>query len=265
VPSHNHGRYLGACLDSIHFQEYDNLEIIIVDDASTDDSRAVIERFVRGVREDRVSYACDYDTQTDIILRREHPRYRQDCRRLIVLENETNQGSTQTYNRGLRVASGKYCAVIPCDDYLHPDMISMLTGILEKGPADFAYSDMFVIDDDFRILRRFSLPEYSFKESFCHWYLCGVSKLYRRELHERFGYFDETADADDHECYLRFALGGARFQHTPMALYSVRSHHTRQFGLHAPERFRRLLDHSKRLVMKARKSILAEDARCAQS
>jgi hypothetical protein len=131
-------------------------------------------------------------------------------------------------------------------------MISEMVAILDADLADFVYSDMFIVDDGCRILREFRLPEYSFKESFCSWYFCGVATLYRKNLHDRFGYYDESAAADDHECYLRFAQNGARFYHIPKVLYSVRSHIDRNVGLHAPDRYERLLQHSKQLVREAR-------------
>lgn len=252
VPSYNHGRYIGACLDSLMFQDYPNLEIVITDDASTDDSVAVIRRFLRDVAGATASYACRYDAEADAIERAVHPRYARTGRRIVFLRAGANSGSTANYNRGLAHCTGEYCTFVPADDICHPQLFSTLAQPLMDDAADFAYADMFVVDDDMRILREFRLPEHSFDASFRSWYLCGVAKLYRRALHDRFGPFDETADADDHECFLRFALGGARFAHVPRTLYSVRSHEGRENGLHAPGRFARLLEHSKRLVLMAR-------------
>lgn len=252
VPSYNHGRYIGACLDSLMFQDYPNLEIVITDDASTDDSVAVIRRFLRDVAGATASYACRYDAAADVIERAVHPRYARTGRRIVFLRAEANGGSTANYNRGLAHCAGEYCTFVPADDICHPQLFSALARPLLDDVADFAYADMFVVDDDMRILREFRLPEHSFDASFRNWYLCGVAKLYRRALHDRFGPFDETADADDHECFLRFALGGARFVHVPHTLYSVRSHEGRENGLHAPGRFARLLEHSKRLTLMAR-------------
>jgi hypothetical protein len=111
---------------------------------------------------------------------------------------------------------------------------------------------MFVVDDAMRILREFRLPDYSFEASFCDWYLCGVSKLYRRSLHERFGYYDNDYTANDHECFLRFAMNGARFKHVPKTLYSVRSHDQRGRDVHSGESWIKLLAESSELVRRAR-------------
>jgi hypothetical protein len=103
-------------------------------------------------------------------------------------------------------------------------MVSDLSRALAETGADFAYADMHVVDDAGRILRRFALPDYTFEAAFCRWYLCGICKLYKRELHDRFGGYDPDWVSQDHELYLRFAMGGARFTHVAKVLAHVRIH-----------------------------------------
>jgi glycosyltransferase involved in cell wall biosynthesis len=257
VPSYNHAGYIEACLDSIYFQDYEEMEIIIVDDCSTDGSAEIIEQWLAGVETDTASYVADHDETAGRLIRAEHRRYEKN-RAITFLRNERNLGSTATYNRGFRAATGEYCAFVASDDLCHPQLFSTLARPLDRGEADFAYADMFVVDDALRILREFKLPDYDFETCFCRWYLCGVATLYRRELHERLGYYDETCKADDHELHLRFAMNGARFAHVPKTLYSVRSHQGREVGLHAPERFDALLEASKALTLKARQWLEAQ-------
>ncbi len=251
VPSYNNSGYIEACLDSIYFQDHDNIELIIVDDCSLDCSAEVIEKWIHNIALATVSYASYYDEKEDVIMRVEDKRYLKN-RSIVFMKNERNRGSTWTYNRGFRAASGSYCTFVASDDICHPQLFSTLSKPLDEDMADFVYADMFIVDDSMRIMREFRLPDYNFRRSFCDWYLCGVATLYRRSLHNEYGYYDENAMADDHECYLRFALGGARFMHVAKTLYSVRSHHKRQAGLHGKERFNALLNHSKRLTLEAR-------------
>lgn len=255
IPSYNQGEYIESTLDSIYFQDYENIEIIIVDDCSSDNSRYVIQNWLHNMEHQTVSFASYYDEENDTVERIEHRRYQRPGRTIIFLQNDKNMGSTANCNRGIRYATGEYCTFVPSDDICHPQMFSTLVRTLEQNQADFVYADMFIITDDGRIMREFQLPDYNFKRCFCDWYLCGEATLYRRELHDRFGYYDETAQADDHECYLRFAEGGARFLHVPKVLYSKRSHDHRSVGLHSRDRFRALINHSKQLTIKARKSI----------
>lgn len=252
VPTYNQVRYLGACLDSIWFQEYPDIEIIVVNDCSSDGTQAFLEDYTRAVRVETASYASGYDEVTNEVERTEHLRWPQEGRELIVLHNERNMGSTWTYNRGFAAATGDYVTYIASDDLCHPRMSAELAAPLIDDRADFVYSDMFIIDDAGRIMRRFSLPAYNFPRSFGNWYLCGVSKLYRRSLLDRFGPMNVDFLANDHEQYLRFALGGVRFLHLPTVLYSVRSHAKRNVGVHSSTTWQKLMEESKSLVRQAR-------------
>ena len=253
IPSYNHAQYIEACLDSIYFSDYPEIEIIIVDDHSLDGSADVISAWIENLDVEEVSFAARYNSETDEIERTIHKRYNRPGRTIFFDPSETNLGSTQNYNRGFKMATGDYCTFIASDDIVHPQMFSELAKPLDDDTADFAYCDMFVIDDQQRIMREFKLPDYDFEKSFGDWYLCGVATLYRRSLHLEYGFYDESAMADDHECYLRFAMNNARFVHIPKTMYSIRSHHNRTVGLHSEERFNALLNYSKRLTLKARK------------
>ena len=258
IPTYNQAMYLTACLDSVYFQDYGNIEIIVVNDASTDGTREILDAYRHTVKHATTSFASYWNQENDDIERTHHLRYPQDGRELRIHHNETNLGSTRNYNRGFDMCTGNYCTYVASDDMLHPGMISTLVDVLETEAVDFAYSDMFIVDDAGHILREFRLPDYSFEKSFCDWYLCGVSKLYRTSLHDRFGYYDESFLANDHECYLRFAMGGARFRHVPKVLYSVRDHQGRSVDVHAPSNWNRLMDESRSLVKQARDYLAAQ-------
>ncbi|MEZ7198143.1 glycosyltransferase family 2 protein [Pseudodesulfovibrio karagichevae] len=251
VPTYNQAQYLGACLDSIWFQDYPNIEIVVVADPSPDDTAEVLAAFRRSVARNTVSHAARLEPD-GTVSRAEYPRYRAEGRSLVIHESPVRLGHTPSYNKGFELASGEYCTYIASDDICHPQMLSELAGPLDRDEADFVFSDMFVVDDAMRILREFRLPDYSFEASFCDWYLCGVSKLYRRSLHERFGYYDDGYTANDHECFLRFAINGARFKHVPKTLYSVRSHDQRGQDVHSEASWRKLLAESSELVRRAR-------------
>ena len=261
VPTYNQAQYLGACLDSIWFQDYPNLEIIVVNDCSTDHTANVIDEFIQSLDAEIVSYASYFNEETGEIERTRHPRYNKEGRILQVLNNDKNMGSTRTYNRGFHEATGAYCTYIASDDICHPQMISTLIEPLDADEADFVYSNMFIFEDSGRILREFKLPDYSLKKCFGDWYLCGVSKLYRRVLHERFGWYNNDFLANDHELYLRFALAGVRFKHIPKTLYSVRTHEGREENVHSSFNWAQLLNESRCLVRIAREALQNGDVR----
>lgn len=251
VPTYNQAQYLTACLDSIWFQDYPELEVVLVNDGSTDDTAEVIARFQRALAEDTVSYASRYDAEENRIERVFHPRYPRQGRSLRVIQHETNRGLAPALNTGIKAATGEYCTYVPSDDMLLPSMVSEMVAELERG-ADFVYADMAIVDDAGHWVRRFALPDYSFQNCFGDWYFCGVAKLYRTELHARFGQYDETLLAHDHELFQRFAEGGAVFRHIPHVLMYVRDHARREVDIHAPTAWNRLLEESKALVLRAR-------------
>lgn len=256
VPAYNQAQYLPICLDSIWFQDYPELEVILVNDGSTDGTAGVIAAFERALAEDTASFASRYDAERNVIERVVHPRYPQTGRTLRVIHHEKNRGLAPALNTGFATATGEFCTYVPSDDALLPSMISEMVAELERG-ADFVYADMAIVDEAMHWVRRFELPDYSFERCFGDWYLCGVAKLYRAELHRRFGYYDEALLAHDHELFQRFAEGGARFVHIQRVLMYVRDHARREVDLHAPLSWNRLLEESKALVRRAREHLRA--------
>ena len=254
VATYNQSRYLPTTLDSIWFQDYPNVEIIVVNDGSNDDTKAILSDFRHMVDHDRVSFASHYNEDTRRVERACHDRYPKLGRKFVLLENTTNMGLSASLNKGIKKASGQLCTFIASDDVLLPSMLSDLQVTLERHDADFVYADMHIVDDAGRILRRFSLPDYTFENAFCHWYLCGVCKLYRRDLHESVGYYDEHIKPQDHEMFLRFAMHGARFVHLPKVLANVRIHDgQRRVDNHLPENWTQLYRESAALVCRARR------------
>jgi len=251
VPVYNQARYLPICLDSIWFQDYPELEVILVNDGSTDETAQAIVEYERALKQDETSYASYFNTQRDVIERVRHPRFPQTGRTLRVIEHEKNKGLAPALNTGFAAATGEFCTYVPADDVLLPSMVSEMVAALQAG-ADFVYADMAIVDDAGRVVRRFELPDYSFERCFGDWYLCGVAKLYRTELHQRFGDYDEALLAHDHELFQRFAEGGAKFTHIPRVLMNVRDHAKREVDIHAPSSWNRLLEESKVLVRRAR-------------
>lgn len=95
VPIYNNEQYLRQCLNSIKEQTYADLEIICVDDGSTDGAQDIVDE-----------YAAD------------------DSRFVVI--HEINQGESHARNVGLDVAKGDYIAFVDCDDWIEPDMYETL-------------------------------------------------------------------------------------------------------------------------------------------
>ena len=107
LPVYNVDKYLENCLNSLINQTYKNLEIISVNDGSTDASVEILERY------------SSVDNRIKVI-------------------NQENEGLSSARNRGIDVALGEYLAFVDSDDYIHPEMYERLLKILLGYDADIA-------------------------------------------------------------------------------------------------------------------------------
>ena len=226
VSTFNQGKYLPIAMDSVMFQSYPNIEIIICNFGSTDNTSEIIQSYVNKEIDEEVSYLSflkDEDGKT-VHVRKSERRFpvHRDIR---VLESKANIGGTNSYNEGFKVAAGKYCTYLVADDFFLPDAITVMVEALEGTNADVVYSDLFVVNDAGRILQYLKKPDYSFQACFADWFHLGVSRLYHRELHQKFGFYDpEYKNANDYDLFLRFATQGVQFHHIPEVLYCTRKH-----------------------------------------
>ena len=106
LPVYNAQSHLARCVGSICAQTYQNIEIIILNDGSKDQSLPVCEEFRQ-----------------------------KDSR--ILLVDKANSGVSDTRNLGLKLASGKYIEFVDSDDYLDPDFTERLVAAAEENEADF--------------------------------------------------------------------------------------------------------------------------------
>ncbi|PBB84938.1 MULTISPECIES: glycosyltransferase family 2 protein [unclassified Mesorhizobium] len=118
IPCYNAGRYLAQCIRSVLSQNIDDLRIIVIDNASTDDSVGVARRFA--AEDSRIEIVC-------------HAR---------------NLGPVASFNEGIDLASGDYFIVLCADDLLADGSLQRATNVLESNPtAVFAIgSELSMID-----------------------------------------------------------------------------------------------------------------------
>ena len=252
IPTFNQGQYLPACVDHCLFQTYPNLEIVIIDGGSTDNTKPYLAGLKERIQTTLLDPVTCMDNSGEII-REAILTYPQD-RDIIIKTFDEDIGPTRTYNEGLSEITGEYCTYIVGDDLPHPHMIEDMASVLDAGDTDFVYSDMNLVDDQGCIIRQMKLPDYDFQTCLADWFHLGVSKLYRTSLHKTVGLMDEAyTAANDYDHYLRFAMAGCRFVHLPRVLYSIRWHGPqRKTGQHTKDRYQILMDESKKCAQRAR-------------
>lgn len=116
VPVYNVENYLERCLDSIAKQSFPDIEIICMDDGSTDMSGAILDKY------------ADKDKRFQVI-------------------HKENSGYGSTMNQALSLASGKYIGIVESDDYIAADMYEKLYETAEEWQLDFVKSDYYQLWD----------------------------------------------------------------------------------------------------------------------
>ena len=117
VPVYNVEKYLKRCIESITNQTYKNIEIILVDDGSTDNSSKI----------------CD--------------EYKNKDKRIKVI-HKTNGGISSARNRGLDIAKGDYIGFVDSDDYISPNMYEILYKELINNKVDISSCDSIIFKDN---------------------------------------------------------------------------------------------------------------------
>jgi len=174
LPTYNGRRYLAEAVRSCTAQSHRNLEIILVDDASTDGSSELLTDLAR--TDDRI--------------------------RLV--RHERNQKLPATLNTGFRHSTGDYLTWTSDDNIMHPDAIEVLLAALQQNPGvDFVYSDWILCDENGAFLKRQVVKPPERLALRC---VVGPSFLYHRSVYEKVGdYNTELFLVEDYEYWLRVA------------------------------------------------------------
>lgn len=121
IPVYNVGKYLSRCIESIQRQTYTNLQIILVDDGSTDSS----------------SELCDeYEKKDD---------------RIIVIHKE-NGGLSSARNAGLEICQGEFFSFVDSDDWIDENCIDIMLKAILESKSDIVQCGYRKVDDDKNVI-----------------------------------------------------------------------------------------------------------------
>ena len=134
IPVYNAERYLKKCLDSICVQTLKEIQIICVNDGSTDDSLKILQDFAR-----------------------------KDCRFIVL--SQTNQYAGVARNKGMKYAVGKYLAFLDADDYFEPDMLEKMYLRAEEDNLEVVMCRFSRYDEQ---TGEMVIPGRTFEDSFFH-------------------------------------------------------------------------------------------------
>jgi glycosyltransferase involved in cell wall biosynthesis len=203
IPAFNHEKYVGQALLSAIRQDYANLEILVIDDGSTDGTAAVIEEVLARSSNDRE----------------------------VKFIRQPNQGLSRTLNRGLEMAQGDFVQLLASDDAYLPAKTRVCVDRLSALPVSVGaiYCDGYVVDEDNNKLMKFSerfpkpFSANTHKELLVGNWIPAMGLFYRKEALLAVGKFDESIQVEDWELLLRLT-GSFKVSSIPDLLFLYRSH-----------------------------------------
>ncbi len=217
VSTYNAERFIGHCLEDLLSQTIaDQLEIIVVDSGSQENEAAVVRKF------------------------------QAEFKIIKYLKSERRESVYAAWNRGIKIASGKYITNANADDRHAPYALERMAGVLDEKPdIALVYADVWLTEienqtfDNFTPAGRFKWKDFDPATLINGCYI-GPQPMWRKAVHKRHGYFDEAFEsAGDWEFWLRISQT-EKFWHIKecLGLYlkSPRSIEHRDYRLSSLER-----------------------------
>jgi len=206
VVCYNQSRFVVETLESVKVQTYKNTQLVIIDDCSSDDSVAIIDRWLQ-----------ENDIQCTFI------------------RHQKNQGVCKSLNDALAAATGKYISMIAADDVWLPDKIERQVAIMESQPDNVGvlYSDAFQMDEDGRPVSSMyisvhnpklpEIPPHRVLDALLESnFIPGMTTLVRRSCYNVVGLYDEGMPTEDWDMWLRIArCYSFVYSSTPAAKYRI--------------------------------------------
>ncbi|GAB4334823.1 MAG: hypothetical protein OHK0038_12270 [Flammeovirgaceae bacterium] len=182
----NHARFIRECLDSVFEQTYSNIEIIVVDDASTDNSVEIIQQCIEN-------------------------------KKVKFFPLKENVGNCKAFNLALKHAKGKYIVDFATDDVMFPHKIAAQVAFFESLPEDYGviFSDVIQIDESSKSLKTYyardkkgnllvTVPQGNvYEELIKRAFISPPSMMYRKSMLDEIGGYDESLSYEDYDLWVR--------------------------------------------------------------
>ncbi len=207
LSAYNHEEYVEECLKSIVEQTYSNLQILVYNDGSKDNTGKVIEDFIKN-QDKKIEYI-----------------------------SKDNEGLCKTLNKGLDRAEGQYIAIIASDDIWLPNKIEEQVNFLENNQnIGLVFSDAYFIRGNARTEEKYTQYKKGLSRHFEHSvqkrnlyeallvenFVIAITVMVRKECFERVGQFDGSLKFEDYDMWLRISKNYPfGFLDKPLAYYRM--------------------------------------------
>jgi len=172
ITNHNYGRFLRQSIESVLYQTHQNFELIIIDDASTDNSRAIIEQY--------------------------------ESNHNINVVYQERKGLTVSNNIALNLARGEYLIRLDADDYLDKNAFKILVNEFDNEDIGMVFGDWYVIDEKGVILEIHRRHDFNSEVAMHDQPAHGACTMFRTKcLRQLSGYDESITRQDGYEIWLR--------------------------------------------------------------
>ncbi len=198
LPTYNREEYIKIAVESALNQSYKNIELIIIDDGSSDRTKDVISPYLA---DSRVRYIY-----------------------------QDNKGQAYAMNKGFKMAAGDIVCWIDSDDVYLPGTIKKIVEIFRKRPdVDVVFGDLLISDKNGKIIDYWKRLDFDMEALIYTGMVLtpGDTTFWRRSLYEKLNGFDtKYLRSYDYDFVIRMGLFGAKFYHTPnfLAIYRLHKH-----------------------------------------
>lgn len=172
IPAYNAEKYIAEAVESIINQTYKNLEILIINDCSTDNTEKIIRKYMK--RDSRI----------------------------VLINNTKNLRISKTLNKGLKKAKGKYIVRMDSDDWSYPTRIEKQKELMEKNPNIVLSSgNMEICDNEMTVKNKSNLPtsDRDIRKVLLQYNpMVHPAMIYKRETALSIGGYDEEIKSEDY-------------------------------------------------------------------
>ncbi|MEI8134995.1 MAG: glycosyltransferase family A protein [bacterium] len=184
LPTYNRAHLIGRAIDSVRNQEYENWELLVSDDGSSDNTKKIVDSFTE--RDERITYI-----------------------------NQSNQGPAVARNHGAEFAKGSFLSFLDSDDEYLPDHLSVREQLISQIPAvELIHGNVEVIGSN--MVADMHDPSKLIPIDEC---IIGGTFTIRRDLFKRLGGFSDMLYGDDNDFFTRAMQLGALIKKNEKVTY----------------------------------------------
>lgn len=193
ITNYNYGRYIRQAIESVLAQSFQNFEIIIIDDGSSDNSQEIIESYAK------------------------HPK--------IDIIFQKNKGLNVTNNIAMRLAKGKYLMRLDADDFLEPNALEVMVGKLEAdNELGLVFPDYYLVNEEGNTIAQEQRHSFKKDVSLLDQPAHGACTMIRMAFLEELGGYNESFNCQDgYELWIKF-IAHFKVDNVNVPLFHYRQH-----------------------------------------